>query len=93
MVHAERQQTPPPRAGPFGRQPQQGDGISPARQGQGQGPFDVPAQPRVQPCQDAGGQPPGDAPLAVVVGRQAAHAPVVRSWAARAFCGSEAEGA
>ncbi len=88
MVHAERQQTPPARPGPFGRQPQQGDGISPARQGQGQGPFDVPAQPRVQPPQNTGGQPP-----VVAVGRQAAHAPVVRSWAARAFCGSEAEGA
>ncbi len=89
MIDRQSQQGPPAFARPSGRQPQQGDGIAAAGQGESDRAVVIPSQPPIQPSKDPGRQTRG---VCSAGGRQL-HPLAVFIWAARAFCGSEAAGA
>ncbi|MBB6383240.1 hypothetical protein HNP51_002024 [Brevundimonas bullata] len=83
MIHRQGQQPPSPRLRPVGGQMQQGYGVPPARQGDSDRFRPARLQPRVQPREDAAGQPLG------VVWAQLQFARV-RSCVARVFCAAVA---
>ncbi len=82
VIDRQGQQPPPPRARPFGGEVQQGHGVAPARQGQGDRLRSNVVQTRVQPGEDPAGEIAHQLQLARV-----------RSWVARVFCAAVAASA